>query len=183
MAMARSLVLVVVAASLLFVAIGVADASPRNDHLLILDVRAGTYHYLESFEKNKPDAYSAALTAFGAPSRFRPDGNICHVTWLTAGVTVGLASGLNPCRASSLFTSAWYGQSLFGSKWRNRIGIHVGDTIAHVRKLYPGARFEGPSLLALLHRRDQELLFTLLAVRINRLGRVTAIEVPAGYIY
>jgi hypothetical protein len=35
----------------------------------------------------------------------------------------------------------------------------------------------------LLHRRDQELVFTRLAVKINRLGRVTSIEVPADYIY
>jgi hypothetical protein len=163
---------------------GAVAAPPRNDYLLILDQRTGPYRYLQSFEKNKPDAYSAALAAFGSPNRFRNDGNLCHVTWLASGVTVGFASvAPTPCAVRSLFTSSWYGMSLFGRKWHNRLGLHVGDTIQHVRRLYPGATFEGGSLLALLHRRDQELVFTRLAVKINRLGRVTSIEVPADYIY
>ena len=181
---ARSLVVSAALCSALLTVSGAVSAPPRNDYLLILDQRAGPYGYLQSFEKNKPGAYSAALGAFGRPNRFRSDGNLCHVTWVAAGVTVGFASAApRPCASRNLFTSAWYGMSLFGKKWHNRLGLHVGDTIQHVRKLYPGATFEGGSLLALLHRRDQELLFTRLAVKVNRLGRVTSIEVPAGYIY
>ena len=162
---------------------GTSSALPRNDHLLYLDKRAGPYRYLDGFSKGRPDAYTAALNAFGRPNSFLSDGNLCHVKWAGAGVTVGFASAApSPCAASNLFTSSWYGMSLFGARWHTLRGLRVGSTIQQVRKLYPGAKFEG-SLLALLHRRDQELLFTTLGVKVDRLGRVTSIEVPAGYIY
>lgn len=163
-----------------------AQAASHNDFLLILDHRAGPYRYLDAFEEGKPDAYSAALEAFGAPTRFRVDGNLCRVTWASPGITVGFASGLRPCATGSLFQSAWYGLTLFGTEWHNRLGIRVGDPVSRVKRLYPKARFQlfgARNWLVLVRRKQQEFDFVLLAVAINRLGRVTSIEVPASYIY
>lgn len=168
------------------VAAAAAHALPRNDYLLILDHRAGPHRYLDSFAKGKPGAYSAALDAFGTPTRFRPNGNLCRVTWASTGITIGFASGLRPCAAGSLFESAWYGMTLFGPKWHNRLGIRVGDPVANVRRRYPKARFQEsgfPNWLVLVRRKQDEFDFVLLAVVVNRLGRVTSIEVPAAYIY
>ena len=76
--------------------------------------------------------------------------------------------------------------SLHGARWHNRYGIRVGDTVAKVRRFYPRARLENPlgkPWLVLVRRREAEFDFILLAVAVNRVGRVTSIEVPAGYIY
>ena len=75
---------------------------------------------------------------------------------------------------------------LFGPRWRNTRGLRVGDSVARVRRLYPGARYErrvpGRPWLVLVRRRRDELGLARLAVAIAR-GRVTAIEVPAGYVF
>jgi hypothetical protein len=163
-----------------------AMAEPANDYLLILDSRAGPYRYWDSFKKGKPDAYSAALAAFGTPSRFRAEGNLCRVTWRSVGITIGFASQLRPCATQNLFNSAWYGLTLFGRRWHNRFGIRVGMTVAEVRKRYPSADFDSPlrrPWLVLLWKRDHEFRFIHLAVAVDRSGKVTSIEVPATYIY
>jgi hypothetical protein len=163
-----------------------ALAAPRNDYLLVLEHRTGPYSYLDSFRRGKPDAYSAALKAFGTPTRFLVEGNLCRVSWAGAGITIGFASDLHLCSTGSLFRSAWYGLTLFGPKWHTRVGIRIGDPISRVRRLYPKARFQtdgARNWLVLVRRKQDEFNFVLLAVAIDRLGRVTSIEVPAAYVY
>ncbi len=163
-----------------------SSTAPRNDYLLILDHRAGPFAYLRSFNKGAPDAYSDALAAFGTPSRFKPSYNFCDVTWRSAGITISFASAPKPCAPAQLFGAAWYGMSLWGSRWHNRLGIHVGSSIAEVRRLYPQAKFASDAQsnwLVLLRKRIDEFNFVHLAVAVNRTGRVTSIEVPATYIY
>ena len=182
--MSRRLLVAVVAA--LATALAAPAATPPNDYLLVLGHRAGPYRYLDSFERGKPRAYAAALTAFGEPSRFRANANFCRVTWARAGITVGFASAPPGCSQANLRRAAWYGLSLHGPRWHNRWGIRVGDTAAKVRRFYPRARIERPlgtPWLVLVRRREAEFDFILLAVALNRAGRVTSIEVPAGYVY
>jgi len=167
---------------------GWAEAAPKNDFLLVLDQRAGPYRYFDSFKKGKPDAYTAALAAFGKPTRFRsePGTNACPVTWGEAGITITFASyPPRPCSAASLFTSAWLGMTLFGPRWHNRLGIGVGDSITAVRRAYPAATFDRyqRDWLVLRRLRVDEFNFIHLAVVVNRYGRVTSIEVPPTYIY
>jgi hypothetical protein len=72
--------------------------------------------------------------------------------------------------------------SLWGSRWRNRVGLRVGQSIAQVRRLYPHARFDSnynSNWLVLLSKRVDEFNFVHLAVVVDRSGRVTSIEVPA----
>src|SRR5262249_35228807 len=142
--------------------------------------------YLDSFKQSHRRAYEAALDAFGKPSSFKADGNLCRVTWAQPGITVGFASRPEPCTSGNLSQAAWYGMSLVDNHWHNQLGLRIGMTLGGVRRLSPGARFENSGKspwLALRHRRDQELLFTTLAVRLDRAGRVSSIEVPAAYIY
>jgi hypothetical protein len=163
-----------------------AASTPANDHLLVLDQRAGAYHYLDGFtDKRNPRAYELALDAFGTPSRYKVAGNLCRVTWAKAGVTIGFASENAPCATGHLYEAAWYGMTLFGSPWHTVTGIKVGGTLASVRRAFPHAHFEPGKAgwLVLVQKRDQELLFTKLAVTIDRSGRVRTIEVPAAYVY
>jgi hypothetical protein len=167
-------------------ALAAPAATPPSDSLLVLGHRAGPYRYLDSFERGKPRAYAAALGAFGEPTRFHTNANFCRVTWAGSGITVGFASAPPGCSRANLSRAAWYGMSLHGSRWHNRWGIRVGDTVAKVRRFYPRARFARPlgtRWLVLVRRREAEFDFILLAVAVNRLGRVTSIEVPAGYVY
>jgi hypothetical protein len=168
-------------------ALGAPAALPRNDYLLVLDRRAGPYRYLDSFRDGRPGAYDAAVAAFGEPSRLRARSNICDVTWPDPGVTVALAGGLpRPCSAATLRGAAWYGMSLFGPRWHNRLGIRVGDPVTKVRGAYPKARLERPlgkPWLVLVRRKRAEFDLIVLAVAVNRAGRVASIEVPAAYVF
>lgn len=165
---------------------GTSARTDANDHLLVLDQRAGPYRYLDGFVRNtKPRAYELAVNAFGHPSRFKADGNLCRVTWRSAGITVGFASELQPCATGHLYEAAWYGMTLFGPGWHTRTGVRVGGTLASVRHAYPNAHFVSgrAGWLVLIQKRDQELLFTKLAVTVDRAGIVRTIEVPADYVY
>jgi hypothetical protein len=112
----------------------VPAATPPNDFLLVLGHRAGPYRHLDTLKKGQPDAYEAALAAFGEPARLRANANLCRVTWSDVGVTIGFASAPPGCSTANLFSAAWYGMSLHGAHWHNRYGIRVGDTIAKVRR-------------------------------------------------
>jgi hypothetical protein len=160
-------------------------AIPANDRLLVLDHRAGPYHYLDAFKAGHVHAYEAALAALGTPTRFKVAANLCRVTWRAAGITVGFASENRPCATGHLYEAAWYGLTLFGPAWHTRTGIRIGSSIAEVRRRYPSAHFERgrAGWLILITHRDQELLFTKLAVTVDRAGRVRTIEVPAAYVY
>jgi hypothetical protein len=155
-------------------------AVPRNDFLLVLDVRAGPYRYLGA------GSYAAAVAALGPPTQARATANVCRVSWRRAGITVSFATAPPPCSARGLREAAWYGMTLHGRRWRNTRGLRVGDSVAKVRRLYPGARFErrvpGRLWLVLVRRRRDELDLARLAVAVER-GRVAAIEVPAGYVF
>jgi hypothetical protein len=154
-----------------------ATVVPANDHLLVLDRRAGPYHYASTH------GYPAAARAFGAPTVKHVDGNLCRVTWAHAGITVGFASGNAPCSGPALAQSAWYGMSLFGTGWHSTRGLRVGSTFAAVKRLYPNVkRPDRRGWVELIPFRDQELRFTKLGVYIHG-GRVTSIEVPATYVY
>lgn len=48
---------------------GGGQALPRNDHLLVLPLRAGPFRYLDGWRTGKPIAYQQAVAAFGLPSR------------------------------------------------------------------------------------------------------------------
>jgi hypothetical protein len=162
-----------------------ATVIPPNDRLVVLDQRAGPYRYLDAFKPGHKHAYEAALAALGSPSSFKVVSNLCRVTWRGAGLTVGFASENHPCATGHLYESAWYGLTLFGTGWHTRTGIRIGSTVADVRHRYPGAHFDRTraGLLILVAQRHQELLFTKLAVSVDRGGHVRTIEVPAAYVY
>jgi hypothetical protein len=159
-----------------------AGVARPNDHLLVLERRAGPYFYWYTPETRYGwDAWGNALSAFGLPTRLHERGTFCRVTWAHAGITVEFASSRRgPCLEEYLEASEWYGMSLYGGPWHNVHGVRIGDTVARVRKLYPRVRFDrarGQRRLVLLWARNEPRVVRL-AVAINRAGRVTSIEVP-----
>jgi hypothetical protein len=164
-----------------------AGAQERDDYLLVMDARAGPYRYLESVTRDCCTAYADALEAFGTPTHFRREANLCLVTWRHRGLKVAFAG--RGCSAGALRSSAWYGLRLFGRRWHNVKGVRIGQQLAGVRRIYPHAAWEpkgGPQKqpwLVLQRRVVNELRFVALAAQFNRFGRVAVIHVPAAYVY
>jgi hypothetical protein len=159
---------------------GAFAAAPPNDHLLVLGKRVGPFHY-HTGSADLSD-YAAARMAFGRPTSLRVDANLCRVTWRAAGITIGFASDARPCAPATLAAHGlWYGMTLWSATWHNTRGLHVGMPVATVHRLYPEASGDAHRLV-LARRRDQELVFDLLAVRLAH-GRIAAIEVPADFVY
>lgn len=183
--MIRVALLLVVVTSAAMVGSGAAQ-DPSN-RLLVLEQRAGAYRYLDSTRRDCCTAYADALKAFGTPTHFRRDANLCLVTWRHSGIKVAFAG--SGCRAGSLRLSAWYGLRLFGRDWHTVKGLHIGQRVATVRKIYPHASWQprgGPGKrpwLVLQRKVVNELRFVALAGTFNRLGRLAVIHVPAAYVY
>lgn len=129
-------------------------AKPKpNDYLLVFASaasRAGPYRFADSLLKGKPAAYAAAVTAFGAPSRLREEFldkqeqsvGLCHIAWAQVGVKLTLFAWagswpedylnelplpkIRPCAARELAKARFIEIKLFGPRWHNRTGVHVG---------------------------------------------------------
>jgi hypothetical protein len=173
-----------------------STALPRNDYLLILNRRAGPFRYVDTLREGMPQAYPAAVRAFGQPTKLETEflderilyqeqtAGFCHVTWGKAGITVSLFafSGwwpqgeddeptpkIQPCAAKPLATADFIALSLFGPQWHNRTGIRVG------RPLPPGVR-AGPRQNVPSSRWGGKAMLAL-SVSLDRDGRVRAMRV------
>jgi hypothetical protein len=163
---------------------GGAPAAAPRDLTIVPLVRLGPYRYWG------PSTYAAAVRAFGAPSSARVvagtarTSNLCGVRWRSLGLEMGFASGPYPCRSSSLAHGAWYGAEITSRAWRTDRGLHVADSVARLRVLYPRASRHGSSwwLATKGHhltpgKREASL------VAETRDARVVRFVLPAGYTY
>ncbi len=166
---------------------GGAGGQDQDDYVLALGDRAGTYRYLDSTTRDCCTAYSDALKAFGTPTHFRRDRNLCLVTWRDRGVKVAFAG--RGCRVGALRSSSWYGLRLFGRRWHNVEGLRLRQRLAAVRRIYPRSRWQprgaphGQPWLVLQRRVVNGLRFVALAGQFNHRGRLVVIHVPAAYVY
>ena len=168
---------------------GTGTAAEPNDRTLVLNERAGAYHYLASTTRDCCTAYSDAVAAFGSPTHFRRNSNTCLVTWRNHGIKIVFAGIRGACTEGSLRKASWYGLRLFGRGWHDDHGLRIGKPLAKVKALYPKATWERKGApgkepwLVLQRRVVNGLHFVALAGRFNRRGQLAAIHVPAAYIY
>jgi hypothetical protein len=142
----------------------------------------GHFHYF-------PATYRAAVAVFGKPSSYSidaPHSNLCTAHWRSLDLAIGFASGMRPCKSSSLRVGTWYGMSMRGPRFRTDRGLQVGDSILELRRIYPQARlrFDGRRhFWSLLRERGDYggVLDALVAHAAH--GRVVSFEVPANYVY
>jgi hypothetical protein len=61
----------------------------------------------------------------------------CRAVWRSIGLTLGYLnlSGNDPCREGGMVTAA-----ATSTAWRTDRGLHVGDQITRLRRLYPRAK-------------------------------------------
>jgi hypothetical protein len=80
------------------------------------------------------EPYRAAATVFGSPtSRVSTAIKGCYVTWGRIGIRARYAG---TCRSPLHLITA----SVTARGWQTRRGLRIGDRVAKVRALYPGAR-------------------------------------------
>jgi hypothetical protein len=82
--------------------------------------------------------FARARSAFGRPDATRRVGHDeCRAVWVRIGLTLEFVdlSGGNPCRIGGLLVA-----TATSTRWRTDRGLHVGDPVARIRALYPGAR-------------------------------------------
>lgn len=163
-----------------------ADALPRNDHRIVLQQRIGPYRYVAALKAGR--SYASAVAAFGVPTSrgTLPGTNVCTVRWRAEGLDVRLASARPVCAPANLTRGTWYGATVSSRRWSTARGLRVGDTVARMRSLYPGARFrdlppDAPTW-SLVRRRQDERELELLRVTVWD-GRVRTIELGAGYVF
>jgi hypothetical protein len=165
------------------------SAAEPNDRRLVLGERAGPYRYLASVRRDCCTAYTDAVKAFGGPTHVRRASNTCLVTWRLSGLKVVFAGARRACTSATLRKTSWFGLRLFGRGWHDETGLRIGQPLARVRALYPGARWErrgGPGRqpwLVLKRRTVNGLRFDALAAQFDPRGRLASIHVPAAYVY
>jgi hypothetical protein len=79
-----------------------------------------------------------ARSAFGRPNTTRRVGrDECRAVWARIGLTLAFVdlSGRSPCRVGGLLVA-----TAKSARWRTDRGLRVGDPVARIRALYPGAR-------------------------------------------
>jgi len=158
------------------------------DRTFVLGQRAGPYFYRR--DRKVGNAYREAVAAFGLPSargKDSPVSNLCTVRWESAGLDVGFAGPVQTCADRYLHRAGWYGMRLWGQGWKTARGLRIGDPARRITALYPKARYRsqppGPRewvLVADWQRDHGRVPFLIAEVGA---GRVTALKVPAGFVF
>jgi hypothetical protein len=123
-----------------------------------------------------------AKKVFGAPTSVRipPGSSECDVVWKPLGLKAFVIDpqGRQPCKFGVVSTL-----TMSSPKWRTNKGLHVGSTVAQLRKLYPRAGYHGAQSgfvgYWLITRSGCEFDFPGLLAKIVG-GRVSALEVTAA---
>lgn len=159
-----------------------------GDFLIVADGprdqrRIGAYAF------GRDPTYAAAVRAFGRPASRGakvPGSDRCAVRWTKLGLEAEFAStAAEPCTSASLARASWDGATIYAGLWRTSAGLRLGDHVAKLRRLYPRARYRDrppaqPAWL-LLFQRGEVGLTVYLEAHVWA-GRVTAFELPPGYV-
>jgi hypothetical protein len=98
----------------------------------------GEVRAIGDFEPAVSPRVRAAVRAFGPPDRERGGGEICRLRWNRVGVTIIFQNfgGFDSCGPKGLAQKA----IVNGERpWRTAKGLRLGDPVARIRRLHPGA--------------------------------------------
>jgi hypothetical protein len=98
------------------------------------------------FKPRQDPTLGAAIDAYGEPGSTRPRGDAaCRVAWPELGVRILFVNLGGGSACDPRYGKAQEARVQARSKWRTRRGLHVGDGVRRLRRLYPGARRHGSS--------------------------------------
>jgi hypothetical protein len=154
----------------------IVTSGPRAEH------RIGGYLVARAPGRS----YRAAVKTFGLPSARAPGAaGSCIALWAGLGLTMTFSS-FEPasCTPPRLGRSVWFGATASGLRWRTDRGLGIGDSLAKLRRLYPRAyrRARPPTAAWILVWVPGEVGPTVYLEATLRSGRVTALELPPGYV-
>jgi hypothetical protein len=176
--LARHLLL---ACGVLLVAAAPAAAAPFTIEVRGSADSFGRVLAIGDFKPDRDPTVGAALDAYGEPSFQRRISTWgCKLGWHGLGVKVLFANfgGGSACRED-------LGRSqtarAFGDRWRTAKGLRVGDRLARLRRLYPGATRHGRAwwLVTALSRIGETHRYPVLSAAV-RDGRVRSFALQIG---
>jgi hypothetical protein len=141
----------------------------------------GTVKRIGDFKPDRNATLAAAVRAYGEPSSTAGGGDTCRVRWRRLGVTILFANfgGADACEpADGLAQRAVVKRR---SRWHTRRGLHIGDHLRKLDRLYPGIepRAGGFPLVTAYSPVGTGGRYTVLGARV-RISRVRAFVLFIG---
>jgi hypothetical protein len=101
------------------------------------------YWNIGGFSPTRDGSLAGAIDAFGTPSSLRaaPAGqsqNFCVVRWTRYGITMNTYLIAEPGQNCTSKTRHWTTR-LTDRRWRTLKGLHIGDALQRLKRLYPDA--------------------------------------------
>ena len=131
------------------------------------------------FSLSRNGTLNSAMKAFGTPtSRQAVSYDTCTVVWSTYGIQAEFSQpSADPCGAHSCHNHS----NISGRQWKTDKGLHIGDPLKRLRKLYPGAqRYIGSDWAVIRRPFGGTLVPTLLATLKGT--RVTAFVIKSPWL-
>jgi hypothetical protein len=125
---------------LAIVPVASAQAAPFTIDARGSNTGLGRVLAIGGFKPDRDPTLEGAIAAYGAPSRQRSlsNGSACRVVWSGIGVRIlfanfGGGSACDPALGRVATARA------YGSRWRTKRGLQVGQRVRRLRRLYPAA--------------------------------------------
>jgi hypothetical protein len=110
------------------------------------DSSFGEVRSIGDFKPRRDPTLGAAIDAYGQPESTRARGSAsCKVVWPELGVRILFVNLGGGSACDPRYGKAQGARVRARSEWHTRRGLHVGDGVSRLRRLYPGARRHGSS--------------------------------------
>ena len=175
-----------IAIALVTAVAALAAAPTAGARSFVIDARgsddsAGVVKRIGDFRPSRNAKFAAAVRAYGEPSSTSGGGESCKVGWRDLGLTILFANfgGGDSCdRDVGLAQRATVKRV---RRWHTPRGLHVGDSLRKLDRLYPGIepRAGGFPLVTSFNVFAGEGRYTVLGARV-RISRVKAFVLFVG---
>jgi hypothetical protein len=106
----------------------------------------GEVRAIGDFKPRRDPTLGAAIDAYGEPGSIRAQGSAsCRVAWPVLGVRILFVDLGGGGACDPRYGKAQEARVRSRPEWRTKRGLHVGDGVRKLRRLYPGARRHGSS--------------------------------------
>lgn len=136
---------------LIIVALALALPATAHAGPFTIEVRGsnssfGEVRAIGDFKPRRDPTLGAAIDAYGDPASIRPRGSAsCKVSWPDLGVRILFVNLGGGGACDPRYGKSQEARVQARPEWRTKRGLHVGDGVRKLRRLYPGARRHGSS--------------------------------------